>query len=163
MRLWSLHPSLLDRAALVAGWREALLAQKVLRGQTVGYRHHPQLTRFRQADLGAAVCPAAAHNSGGSGPAADHSETLIAAYLHGLADEADRRGYHFRRELVLAQPAPDGRLTVTSGQLALELDHLRRKVSVRAPQWLTRLDRAAPHPLFVVVEGPAEPWERATR
>lgn len=43
MRLWSLHPSLLDRAALIAGWREALLAQKVLRGQTTGYRHHPQL------------------------------------------------------------------------------------------------------------------------
>ena len=47
MRLWSLHPSLLDRAALIAGWREALLAQKVLRGQTTGYRHHPQLVRFR--------------------------------------------------------------------------------------------------------------------
>lgn len=34
MRLWSLHPSLLDRQALVAGWREALLAQKVLEGLT---------------------------------------------------------------------------------------------------------------------------------
>lgn len=50
MRLWSLHPSLLDRAALVAGWREALLAQKVLRGETTGYRHHPQLERFRGTD-----------------------------------------------------------------------------------------------------------------
>ena len=30
MRLWSLHPSLLDRQALVACWREALLAQAVL-------------------------------------------------------------------------------------------------------------------------------------
>ena len=34
MRLWSLHPSLLDRQALVAGWREALLGQKVLEGLT---------------------------------------------------------------------------------------------------------------------------------
>ena len=48
MRLWSLHPSLLDRAGLVALWREALLAQKVLTGTTKGYRHHPQLDRFRQ-------------------------------------------------------------------------------------------------------------------
>jgi hypothetical protein len=32
MRLWSLHPSLLDRAGLIALWREGLLAQKVLRG-----------------------------------------------------------------------------------------------------------------------------------
>ncbi|WP_010542238.1 pyrimidine dimer DNA glycosylase/endonuclease V [Dietzia alimentaria] len=31
MRLWSIHPDLLDRAALVSGWREGLLAQKVLR------------------------------------------------------------------------------------------------------------------------------------
>ncbi|HIW66645.1 MAG TPA: pyrimidine dimer DNA glycosylase/endonuclease V, partial [Candidatus Dietzia merdigallinarum] len=37
MRLWSIHPDLLDRAALVAGWREGLLAQKVLRGLTTGY------------------------------------------------------------------------------------------------------------------------------
>ena len=29
MRLWSLHPSLLDQKGLVALWREALLAQKV--------------------------------------------------------------------------------------------------------------------------------------
>ena len=49
MRLWSLHPVHLDRAGLVAGWREALLAQAVLAGRTTGYRHHPQLLRFRNA------------------------------------------------------------------------------------------------------------------
>ena len=50
--LWdspSLHPVHLDRAGLVAGWREALLAQAVLAGRTAGYRHHPQLLRFRNA------------------------------------------------------------------------------------------------------------------
>lgn len=47
MRLWSIRPHLLDRAALVTGWREELLAQKVLRGLTTGYRHHPKLERFR--------------------------------------------------------------------------------------------------------------------
>jgi hypothetical protein len=36
MRLWSLHPSILDRMALVAVWREGLLAQKVLQGLTKG-------------------------------------------------------------------------------------------------------------------------------
>lgn len=50
MRLWSLHPRLLDRAALVAGWREGLLAQAVLAGRTRGYRSHPQLERFRATD-----------------------------------------------------------------------------------------------------------------
>ncbi len=47
MRLWTLHPKHLDPQGLVALWREALLAQAVLRGRTVGYRHHPQLAPHR--------------------------------------------------------------------------------------------------------------------
>ena len=42
MRLWSLHPSLLDAKGLVALWREGLPAQKVLQGKTTGYRSHLQ-------------------------------------------------------------------------------------------------------------------------
>ena len=48
MRLWSLHPKYLDPKGLVALWREALLAQAVLRGATRGYQKHPQLARLRQ-------------------------------------------------------------------------------------------------------------------
>ena len=33
MRLWTLHPKYLDPQGLVALWREALLAQAVLRGR----------------------------------------------------------------------------------------------------------------------------------
>jgi hypothetical protein len=47
MRLWTLHPKYLDPQGLVALWREALLARAVLRGETRGYRHHPQLLRFQ--------------------------------------------------------------------------------------------------------------------
>ena len=47
MRLWSLHLSYLDPKGLVALWREALLAQKVLTGATRGYRNHPQLERLK--------------------------------------------------------------------------------------------------------------------
>ncbi len=36
MRIWTLHPQYLDRQGLVALWREGLLAQEVLRGQTRG-------------------------------------------------------------------------------------------------------------------------------
>jgi hypothetical protein len=39
----------LDGRGLVALWREALLAQAVLRGRTRGYRH-PQLARFRSRE-----------------------------------------------------------------------------------------------------------------
>ncbi len=34
LRLWTLHPEYLDLKGLVALWREALLAQKVLQGGT---------------------------------------------------------------------------------------------------------------------------------
>lgn len=139
MRLWSLDPALLDRAALVACWREALLAQKVLQGRTKGYRNHPQLERFK------ATSDPASH---------------IAAFLCCLQREATARGYRFNRELIAADPAPAGSLTVTTGQLELELAHLRQKVTVREPQWLPRLTGAAPHPLFRVVDGPVASWER---
>lgn len=41
MRLWTLHPRYLDAQGLVALWREALLAQKVLQGLTRGYTRPP--------------------------------------------------------------------------------------------------------------------------
>ncbi|MRR34735.1 DNA lyase, partial [bacterium] len=47
MRIWTIHPEYLDARGLVALWREALLARKVLLGETRGYRNHPQLLRFR--------------------------------------------------------------------------------------------------------------------
>lgn len=142
MRLWSLHPDDLDRAALVAGWREGLLAQKVLRGLTTGYRNHPQLDRFR---------------------AADDPVGAIATWLHGLADAADARGYRFDRTRVVRHPGSH-RLVVTDAQLDLEAAHLRAKVEQRDPVWLSRLPvHPRPHPMLDVVAGPVEPWERADR
>lgn len=141
MRLWSLDPTQLDRRALVAGWREALLAQKVLDGRTKGYTHHPQLERFR-----ASPDPMAA----------------ITTYLHGLADGADARGYHFDRNRVLRPTTPGLTLAVTAGQLDYEWGHLVRKVQERDPDWFdARLadDVARPHPMFHVKPGPVEAWE----
>lgn len=48
MRLWTIHPKYLDARGLVALWRETLLAQKVLQGDTKGYKNHPQLIRFNE-------------------------------------------------------------------------------------------------------------------
>ena len=152
MRLWSIHPDLLDRAALVAGWREGLLAQKVLRGLTKGYRSHPQLERFRTLP----------------DPVAG-----IATWLHGLADAADARGYRFDRTRVVRLPGIE-RLDLTDGQLALEWEHLRAKVGARDPAWLDRLDQHTPaepagprgprpHPMFDLVPGPVAAWEHAPR
>ena len=118
MRLWSLHPRLLDRQGLVACWREALLAQAVLLGRTRGYTAHPQLTRFR-----AHPWPTAA----------------IGAYLAGLHDEAVARGYRFDATRIV-EPRDETeeleRIPVTFGQLGFELSHLRAKLVQRSPDFL---------------------------
>ena len=48
MRLWSIHPSYLDRKGLVALWGEGLLAKNILEGKTKGFKNHPQLERFKK-------------------------------------------------------------------------------------------------------------------
>lgn len=143
MRVWSLHPAQLDRVGLVACWRESLLAQAVLAGQTKGYTRHPQLERFR---------------------AAAEPLEAIGAYLVGLADEADRRGYRFDRSRILHPVAPEGTLSVTDGQLALEWTHLLDKLQDRSPEdWeRRRVETPRPHPLVTVVPGDVESWERAS-
>jgi hypothetical protein len=144
MRLWSLHPEYLDAAGLVALWREGLLAQKVLQGGTRGYTRHPQLQRFR---------------------ACDDACSAIAAYLHHVADEADRRGYAFDRTK-LAPNCACASIDVTRGQLALEWEHLGSKLAQRNPARFERMARVRtprPHPSFVVVSGGVAEWERATR
>jgi hypothetical protein len=142
MRLWSLHPKHLDARGLVALWREALLAQKVLQGKTVGYRSHPQLTRFREC-----ANPVGA----------------IAAYLQVVQEEASRRGYAFDRSKI-ARVRDVTRIKVKSGQVRYEWEHLRKKVGGRAPKWLLQMgEKPRTHPLFRRVPGKVEEWERNAR
>jgi hypothetical protein len=140
LRLWSIHPKYLDRAGLVAVWREALLAQAVLAGRTRGYRHHPQLERFR------------AH------PA---PRRAIAGYLAGIHAEAVARGYRFDRTL-FARPRAVALIPVSRGQLGYELEHLRDKCGRRCPGRLAMLParNPEPHPLFIPVRGGIADWER---
>lgn len=141
MRLWSLHPKYLDARGLVALWREALLAQAVLRGQTRGYVHHPQLARFREQ---------------ASPPGA------IAGYLRTVLEEAGARGYRFDSAKVIG-PCEATPIPVARGQLEFEWDHLMAKLDVRDPAWKSRLieiDEPQPHPLFRLVDGGVAPWEK---
>ncbi len=141
MRLWTIHPRYLDPQGLVAAWREALLGQKVLTGATRGYRHHPQLERFReQADPVAAV----------------------ASFLAGLAEDAQRRGYRFDTGKISRERVA-GKIPETDGQLRYEWGHLLAKLRARA-QGLAREFGAVtlpePHPLFRIVPGPVKAWEK---
>ncbi len=142
MRLWSIHPKYLDRMGLVALWREGLLAQKVLLGRTKGYTAHPQLARFR-------IC---------SDPV-----RAVGCYLSEVLKEADGRGYRFDGSKI-ATSGKCRRMRIKKGQLEYEWEHLLSKLKVRAPEIYAQnrtLSRPKPHPLFEVVPGGMEAWERS--
>jgi hypothetical protein len=141
MRLWSIHPKYLDQRGLVAWWREGLLAQAVLRGQTRGYSRHPQLERFRtqQAPIRA-----------------------IANYLAAIQAEATQRGYNFDIAKVARRGVAD-QIQVTSGQLIFEWHHLIGKLERRDRRWLDKVKeepRPLPHPSFRLIAGAVESWEK---
>ncbi len=143
MRLWTLHPQYLDAKGLVACWREALLAQKVLSGATRGYRNHPQLVRFR-----AAADPMLA----------------IAAFLHEIAAEAARRGYNFDVRKI-ARPRSEQTIRETRGQLHYEWAHLKRKLKLRSPalaRQLRGVDAPKAHVMFRIVTGEVRDWEKVS-
>jgi pyrimidine dimer DNA glycosylase len=131
----------LDSKGLVALWREALLAKKVLAGRTRGYRHHPQLIRFQSYPRPA---------------------SLIDAYLAGVLAEARERGYRFDETKVEGRRIPRP-LPETRGQLLYEWRHFLSKLRVRDPmRYRTLLTVAVPrpHPVFRMVAGGVRAWER---
>ena len=141
MRLWTIHPRYLDARGLVALWREALLARAVLCGKTKGYRHHPQLERFREHAL---------------------PRYAINAYLMTVYEEAKERGYSFDPKKIGPWRAVR-RIPAAKGQVAHEWKHLMKKLARRDParrrRW-RRIRSPQCHPLFRPVSGPVASWER---
>ncbi len=140
MRIWSLHPSLLDAKGLVALWRETLLAKHVLQGDTKGYTQHPQLTRFKSV-----ADPLAA----------------IHLYLRIVYEEAVRRGYAFDGSKFEVRDE-NVHITVTQGQVAYEYAHLMKKLLARDrkkhEENTKRTDQLI-HPIFTLIPGSIEEWE----
>ena len=142
MRLWSLHPKYLDAQGLVALWREGLLAQAVLAGETRGYRRHPQLLRFQ-----AQPAPV----------------SFIAEYLRTVHKESVARGYRFDSSKI-APGRTSERIDVTRGQINFEWRHLVKKLERRAPRWRRAWigeESPLPHSLFRVTPGGVADWERS--
>lgn len=141
MRLWSIHPKYLDAKGLVALWREALLAQKVLQNKTRGYKNHPQLDRFKRS----------------SDPVG-----AIGTYLRGVFSESIRRGYSFSGDKISSRDQAR-KIAVTKGQVEYEWQHFLKKVEQRDPERfesarnITTPDR---HPLFRMKPGGKEEWEK---
>ena len=141
MRLWSIHPQYLDRIGLVALWRESLLAQKVLQGETKGYRNHPQLDRFKRHQ---------------------QPQNCIAGYLLEIWRESRKRGYKFNRRKI-ATGASSKKIPITQGQLIYEFRLLCERLKQRDPeryQLLFSTQDIDPHPIFTIVNGDIESWER---
>ncbi len=141
MRLWSIHPKYLDMKGLIALWREALLAKKVLQNKTKGYKNHPQLIRFKNQ----------------SSPV-----NAINFYLSEIFKESQKRNFKFDiRKIGSIQPVIQ--IPVSSGQIKYEFDHLLKKLKERdADQYRKLKDqiKIAPHPLFKKVPGAIEKWEK---
>lgn len=125
-------------------WREGLLARKVLAGGTTGYRNHPQLERFKKAPV--------------PGDAID-------TYLAEVLKEARLRGYKFRASKI-QEICSEVKIPVTAGQIEYEWGHLLSKLEIRSPSLFKKyflLHSPEPHPVFVIVPGGVEPWERVTK
>ncbi|MGI9551500.1 MAG: pyrimidine dimer DNA glycosylase/endonuclease V [Aurantibacter sp.] len=141
MRIWSLHPQYLDAKGIVALWREALLAKKVLQGKTKGYKNHPQLIRFKNAN---------------------NPIEAINQYLFDVHENSISRGYKFNGHKIDMNFTPS-RIDVTQGQLAFETKHLQLKLKIRDPKKLIEikgLNLLECHPMFKVIPGEIESWER---
>ena len=141
MRLWTIHPKHLDARGLTALWREGLLARHVLRGTTKGYRHHPQLERFK---------------------ASGNAVRCVDRYLYAVYQESKRRGYHFDRAKI-GDRRNCGKIPATKGQLLFEWDHFRRKVKIRNAFHFKAIEAILmpeANPVFDIVDGQKEPWEK---
>jgi len=143
MRIWSIHPRYLDWRGLGALWRETLLAQKVLQGETRGWRSHPQLDRFKthEAPLHA-----------------------VGLYLAEVYDESLRRGYSYNRSKILHPGEAVEPIGLNRGQLEYEFGLLQERLMKRQPDKHREnlgVSEVAPHPLFRVRPGPPEPWEKS--
>ncbi|NIM03499.1 hypothetical protein GTN66_05050 [bacterium] len=144
MRLWSLHPKYLDTRGLIALWREALLAQKVIAGRVKAFKNHPQLERFRNS-----AAP----------------EKAIENYLMGVWEEAKGRGYNFDRSKIGRVYAMN-RIPVARAQLKYEFDLLCTRLKTRDSikyQELSTVRKIKCHPIFRLVEGGIEEWEKVKR
>ncbi len=132
MRLWSIHPKYLDKYGLIALWREGLLAQKVLKGETKGYKNNPQLLRFKQTR---------------------DPLKAIGSYLSMVASEGAKNGYKFNHEKILYPNFDEEFIEVAPDQVRFEVAHLKNKLKVRDMEKykeISGLSRADINPIFTI-------------
>ena len=142
MRLWSLHPRYLDPKGLVALWREALARPGRAPGAIPGdIATIPSCSDSARSPLRVAASPST------FGPCTRNRSSEATASTGAR----------------LCTGGTVARVDVTRGQLDFEWRHLLAKLEKRNPPVLEALQNTgdpAPHPLFRVVPGAIEEWER---
>ncbi|MBT4551940.1 hypothetical protein HOC37_03025 [bacterium] len=145
MRLWSIHPKYLDSVALVALWREGLLAKKVLAGKTKGYKNHPQLIRFKNTN---------------------NPIKSINCYLSIIYDESIKRKYQFNVNLINYTNKISLKIPITTKQLEYEFHHLLKKYERRNQNFFNKIykiSKILQNPLFNVQVGKIASWEKTSQ
>jgi hypothetical protein len=141
MRLWSIHPKYLDTQGMVAVWREALLAKKVLQNRTNGYKNHPQLLRFKNQRS---------------------PINAINYYLACIYNDSLERHFKFNAEKIGTIETID-KIPVLSGQIKFEFEHLLGKLKERNRvqyNMLKNMKKIEIHPIFKRIPGSIEKWEK---
>ncbi|NMB66555.1 hypothetical protein GYA25_00635 [Candidatus Woesearchaeota archaeon] len=146
MRLWSFDFKYLDRKGILAVWREALLAKKVLEGKTKGYKNHPQLIRFRNSK---------------------NPLKMINLYLYEIYKESLKRNYNFDSSKINLSNKKEferfEKIPLTRNQLIFEFKHLLKKLKTRDKSQynnLLKIKKINLNNLFYLVKGEIEPWEK---
>ncbi len=118
-----------------------MLAKHVLEGKTKGYKNHPQLNRFKNSE---------------------NAVASINQYLTSVYENSVERGYSFNKNKIDPDFSPTI-MTVNDKQIKFEMKHLLKKLEKRDPKLFQELSRnieIEPHPLFRIVEGEIESWEK---
>ena len=151
MRLWSFHPMYLDDDSLYLTWKKGMIAVRALTGKLHGYErmyaNHRQLVRFQ---------------------AQPDPVQAISDYMHTLADDAERRGWHYPRyfkHTTLPRRRDGTHMSVTAGQMEYEIWRYAAILSSRGGminEWerFFGVDPHLPNPIFEMVRGPIGSWER---
>ncbi len=143
MRIWSIHPKYLDRAWLLACWRETLLAKACLSWNTRWYVNHPQLIRFKSS-----ISPL----------------DSVLSYLKTLQLEAVLRWYNFDVSKAW-NTVKESIIPLNKGQLLYEWKHFLNKIYTRdyfLYEKLINIEYPDPNPVFFLVDWDIEKWEKLT-
>ena len=141
MRLWSFHPKYLDNIGLSRAINEGISGYKALTKQQKMWQNHSQLTRFKKST---------------------YPEDNLKIYLLSLIIEKSNRNIEVLG-LPLFNNTTRELLNVTEGQLIYEWNHFIKKVKERNPEHYKKISSIIipePHPIFKVISGSIEEWEK---